>query len=97
MEFEKIESSILKSNVFNLSISIRGKLGTFYQFGRNFGILFACAIGAFFSYIYSAMFFLGFTALFYATFTFLPQTPQYLLHRDETGVISTETPFYITA
>lgn len=66
--------------------SIRGQLGTIFQYTRNLGILFAYTFGSYYDYIVSSMVFSGITILFFVTFVLIPSTPQYLLQKNEIEV-----------
>lgn len=59
--------------------NIRGKLGTFHQFSRNFGVLLAYVLGSYIRYVDLSVIYLAITAFFVLSFWFLPSTPQYLL------------------
>lgn len=85
-------------NYFTLSLSyfsIRGRLGTIYQYSRNLGILFSYTLGSFFNYITASYFYSAIVVLFYATFVFLPSTPQYLLRNDKIEVKSNYLSLFI--
>lgn len=66
--------------------SVRGRLGTIANYARNFGILMAFTVGAYFDYIYASIVHNGITLLFFATFLIVPSTPQYLLQKNQLDV-----------
>lgn len=71
---------------YNHNLSVRGRLGTMANYARNFGILMAYTVGAYFNYIIASIIHNGITLLFFATFLIAPSTPQYLLQKNQVDV-----------
>lgn len=66
--------------------SIRGRLGSIIQLSRNIGILISYIIGAVVDYKYIPCIFIFIPILYVVCFIFLPNTPQFYLHKQQTQV-----------
>ena len=68
--------------------SVRGRYGSITPLARNIGVLIGYVVGAVVEYEYRSYIFIVFPIVYLISVYYLPNTPQYYLHRENTEVIA---------